>query len=68
MYYISYVGDDGDDDYDDCDELAYYNKPLNDFERLVSLRNNIVNLINNDNYKRNITLLVDDFRIFICEK
>ena len=65
MYYISYVGDD--DDYDDCDELVYYNKPLNDFERLVSVRNNIVNLINNDNYKHNMTLLVDDFRIFICE-
>ena len=45
----------------------YYNKPLSDFEHLVSVRNNIVNLINNDNYKHNITLLVDDFRISICE-
>ena len=66
MYFISYVGDD--DDYDDCDELVYYNKPLNDFECLVSVKNDIVNLINNDNYKYNTTLLVDDFRIFICEK
>ena len=66
MYFISCVGDD--DDYDDCDELVYYNKPLNDFECLVSVRNNTVNLINNDNYKYNTTLLVDDFRIFICEK
>ena len=62
LYYSSYVGgdycdDDNDyddnyyydyDDYDD-DELLYYNKPLNDFERLVSVKNNIVNLIINDN-------------------
>ena len=43
------------------------NKPLNDFERLVSVKNNTVNSINNDNHKRNITLLVDNFRVFICE-
>ena len=74
MYYIGYVGDvgdldDDDDNDDDCYELVvYYNKPLNDFERLVSVRNNIADLISNDNCKHNITLLVDDFRIFICKK
>ena len=30
--------------------------------------NNIANLINNDNYKHDITLLVDDSKIFIYEK
>ena len=61
MYYIRYVAD------DDCDELVYYNKVLNDFERFVSDRNNIVNSINNDKRKHNITLLVDDYKIFICQ-
>ena len=41
-----YVYDDNDfyddDDYDDC------KKPINKFERLVFVKNNIVNLINND--------------------
>ena len=46
----------------------YYNKFLNNFEPLVSVRNNTVNLINNDERKYNITLLVNDFRMFICEK
>ena len=70
--YCDYCDDDDDDDdyvgyvgYDD--ELVYYDKPLNDFERLVSDKNNIVNLINNDNYRHNITLLVKDFEILICE-
>ena len=77
-----YYDDDDYDDYDDYDDddyhndfivdyyekLVYYNKLLNDFKRLVSVENNsIVNLINNDNYKHNITLLVDDFNIYICE-
>ena len=68
-YYDDYYDyyDDYYDYYDDDDELVYYNKPLNDFERLVSVKNNIVNLINNDNYRHNITLLVDDFKILICE-
>ena len=61
MYYIRYVDD------DDCDELVYYNKVLNDFEHFVSDRNNIVNSINNDKRKHNITLLVDDYKIFICQ-
>ena len=74
MYYIGYVGDIGDLDDDDNDNddryelVVYYNKFLNNFEPLILVRNNIVNLINNDERKYNITLLVDDFRIFICEK
>ena len=83
MYHISYADDDDDnfvdydfvdydDDYDDdfivnYDELVYRKKPLNCFERLVSVKNNIVNLINNDNHNHNITLLVDDVNIFIYE-
>ena len=62
MYYIRHVDDNDDDD----DKLVYY-KILNDFDRMVSVKNNIINLINNDNYKQNITLSVDNFRIFICE-
>ena len=67
--------DDDDDDYHDdfivnyYDELLYYNKPLNDFKHLVfDENNNIVNLINNNNYRHNITLLVDDFNILISGK
>ena len=45
----------------------YYNKPLNNFKRLVSVKNNsIVNLINKNDYRHNITLLVNDFNIRIC--
>ena len=51
------------DDDDDCDKLVHYNNVLNDFERLVSVRNNIVNLIHNDKRKYNITLLVDYYKI-----
>ena len=65
--YDDYDDDDDDDfiiDYDE--EVAYYNKPLKDFKRLVYVENNsIVNLINNNNYRNNIKLLVDDFYIFI---
>ena len=62
---------DYDDDYHDdffvnYDELVYYKKPLNCFECLVSVKNNIKNLINNDNNNHNIVLLVDDFNILIC--
>ena len=61
MYYIRY-------DDDDCDESVYY-KILNDFDHIEkSDRNNIVNLINNDNYKHDMTSLVDDSKIFICKK
>ena len=61
MYNIRY-------DDDDCDESVYY-KILNYFDCIEkSNRKNSVNLINNDNYKLEITLLVDDSKIFICEK
>ena len=43
------------------------NKPSNYFERLVLAKNNIVNLIKSDNYRHNITLLLDNINIFICE-
>ena len=66
MYYIRYVDDDNHDDDDDDEKLVYY-KILNDFNRMVSIRNNIVNLINNDNYEHNVTLLVDHYKIFICQ-
>ena len=72
--YHDYYDDDYDDDhyddhYDDDDdaELVSYNKPLNDFERLVSVKNNIVNLVNNDNYRHKIASLVNDFEMLICE-
>ena len=57
MYYIRY-------DDDDCDESVYY-KILNYFDR--NDRSDIVNLINNNGYKHDITLLVDNSKIFICE-
>ena len=76
MYYISHVGDIGNiddneddddyDDYDDCDKLVHHNKVLNDFEPLVLVRNNNINMINDDKRKHKITLLVDDYKIFIC--
>ena len=59
MYYIRY--DDNDD------KLVHY-KILNDFEYFASVRNNIVKLINNDRLEHDITLLVDDIRMFICGK
>ena len=83
LYYISradandydFVNDDDFVDYDhyhddfivNYDELVYYKKPLNCFERLVSVKNNIKNLINSNNYNHNIALLVDDFNILIFE-
>ena len=45
-----------------------YYKILNDFECFVSVKNNIVNLINNDKHNHKITLLVDDIRMLICGK
>ena len=61
IYYIRY---DNDDDYD----KSVYFEILNDFDRFVSVKNSFVNLINNDKLKHDITLLVDDIRMFICEK
>ena len=51
-------------DYDDDD--LYYKKPFNNFERLRSVNNNIVNWIDRDNYNDKINLLVTDHRICIC--
>ena len=59
--YFDYYG--SDDHYDEI----HYNIPFNDFKRLVSVKNNIVNLINKDNHKHNITLLVNDFNIRIYD-
>ena len=47
--------DDDDDDDDDFDDYYFYNefyckKPFTYFERLVSVKNNIVNWIDNDDY------------------
>ena len=56
------IGDDDDDD------KLYYKYLLNDFEHLVSVKNNIVNLINNDNnHKHKLTLLGDNINIFVCK-
>ena len=59
MYYIRY-----DDDDDDCDETVYY-KILGDVDRIESDRNDIVNLIDSDNRKHDITLLVDNSAIYL---
>ena len=63
MYYTRY---DDDDDDDDCDETGYY-KILGDINRIESDRNDIANLIHSGNRKCDITLLVDNTKIFICE-
>ena len=57
MYYIRY-------DDDDCDETVYY-KILGDIDRIESDRNDIVNLIDSDNRKHDITLLVDNSAIYL---
>ena len=64
---------DYDDDYDD--DYLYYKKPFNKFERLVYDKNNIVNLINNDDNDtkpllsaKKIALLIDNINIFVYEK
>ena len=59
MYYIRY-------DNDDCDETVYY-KILVDIDHIESDRNDIANLIDSDNRKHDMTLLVDNSKIFICE-
>ena len=62
-YYIcnnfDYYYDDG------YNELVYYKKPLNYFERLVSFKNNVVNSSNNDDYNQSITLIISNRRIYI---
>ena len=57
MYYIRY-------DDDDCDETVYY-KILGDIDRIESDRNDIVNLIDSNNRKHDITLLVDNSAIYL---
>ena len=74
-YYCVYDDNDFyDDNYYDNDYL-YYKKPFNKFERLVFDKNNIVNLINNDDNDtkpllsaKEIALLTDNINIFIYEK
>ena len=65
--YFDYDDDCHDDFIVNYDELVYYKKPLNYFERLVLVKDNIVNLINNDNHNHNITLLADNINIFVWE-
>ena len=43
-------------------------KNLGDIDHIESDRNDIVNLIDSDNRKDDITLLVDNSKIFICER
>ena len=40
---------------------------LGDIDRIEPDRNDIINLINNDGYKHDITLLVEDSKTFICK-
>ena len=49
----------------DYDGLVYYKMPLNYFERLVSVKNNIVNSSNNNGYNQTITLIINNCRIYI---
>ena len=73
VYSIKYFGYyDSDDDSHDYDSDAYYdefyyNISFNDFKSLMSVKNNIVHLINKDNHKQNITLSGNDFNIHIYE-
>ena len=61
VYYYKY-----DISYNDgYDELVYYKKPLNYFERLVSVKNNIVTATSNEDYNQNITLIVNSRKIYI---
>ena len=45
-----------------------YLKILSDFDRFEKSDRNNINLINNDDYKHDINLLVDDSKIFICKE
>ena len=52
----------------------YYIKPFNNFERLVFVKNNILDLINNDDNDieplllvKNIALSIDNINTFIYE-
>ena len=63
--YEDYDYDDDDNDYYDFYDKLYYRKPFNHFERLVSVKNNIENATSNDDYSQNITLIVNNRRIYI---
>ena len=65
-------------DYDDCyydevyddidqddDDYLYYKRPFNDFESLISIKNNIVNQIDNNNHNNKINLPISHDRICI---
>ena len=71
---IDFYNDDNYYDNDDYDDYLYYKKSFNKFERLVFVKNNIVDLINNNGNDikplllvKNITLSVDNINIFIYE-
>ena len=59
--------DDSDDFYYDYDfyKVVYYKKSFNYFERLVSVKNNIVNLPSNNGYNQDTVLYATNFRISI---
>ena len=66
--FVDYDGDYHDDFSVNDDGLVYYTKALNCFERLGFVKNNIKNLINNNNnYNHNIGFLVNNINIFIYE-
>ena len=66
-YNRNYVDDNDDYNYhDDDNDYLYYKKSFNYFERLISVKNNIVNWINNIDYNHEITLLVSNHKICIC--
>ena len=66
-YNCNYVDDNDDYNYhDDDNDYLYYKKPFNYFERLISVKNNTVNWINNIDYNHEITLLVSNHKICIC--
>ena len=44
-----------------------YYKILSDLNHIESDRNDIANFINNDGYKHDITLLVEESKIFNCK-
>ena len=66
-YDDDYYYDDNDynDDYNDNDYL-YYKKTFNCFERLISVKNTVLNWIDSDNYNNKIDLLVSIYKICIC--
>ena len=77
-YYCVYDDNDFHDDnyYDNdyYDDYLYYKKPFNKFERLVFVKNNIVNLINNDDNDtkpllsaKEIALSIENTNMFIYE-